>query len=175
MDRIYSSPLFSPHPLYSHHPLSSPPPTLLGERERELKRAIQARFDVVEPPAIFLKIGNEHLGKKVVRTFGKKRKVQGEVVGWLPAAGDDEALWKVSDDMHHAWMSKKIYPYPHPIHTLLLSYPTLIPPFPNNRPTLTFTLSITLTPTLTSPIIQIRHTDGDEEDLTLSYFTLTLT
>ena len=101
----------------------------------------------------------------MVRTFGKKRKVQGEVVGWLPAAGDDEALWKVSDDMHHAWMSKKIYPYPHPIHTLLLSYPTLIPPFPNNRPTLTFTLSITLTPTLTSPIIQIRHTDGDEEDL----------
>ena len=67
----------------------------LGERERELKRAIQARFDVVEPPAIYLKIGNEHLGKKVVRTFGKKRKVRGEVVGWLPAVGDDEALWKV--------------------------------------------------------------------------------
>ena len=88
---ITSHHITSHHITHTHHITSHP----TGERERDLKRAIQARFDVVEPPAVFLKTGNEHLGKKVLRTFGKKRKVQGEVVGWLPAAGDDEALWKV--------------------------------------------------------------------------------
>jgi hypothetical protein len=60
----------------------------------------QARFDVVEPPPVYLTAGNEHLGKRVLRTFkgrgrGAERKVWGDVVGWLPAAGDDEALWRV--------------------------------------------------------------------------------
>jgi hypothetical protein len=43
-----------------------------GEREKELKAAIKARFDITEPPVVFFKSGSEHIGKAVVRTFGKK-------------------------------------------------------------------------------------------------------
>ena len=43
-----------------------------GERERELKAAIRSHFDISEPPVVFLKEGNEYIGKVVLRTFGKK-------------------------------------------------------------------------------------------------------
>jgi hypothetical protein len=43
-----------------------------GERERELKAAVKARFDLSEPPLVYLKTGSEFIGRKVQRTFGKK-------------------------------------------------------------------------------------------------------
>jgi hypothetical protein len=45
-----------------------------GERERALKAAIHARFDldVEEPPALYLTSGSEYIGKRVQRKFGKR-------------------------------------------------------------------------------------------------------
>jgi hypothetical protein len=65
-----------------------------GERESSLKAAIKARFDITEPPPVFFKAGNEFIGKEVVR-YHKRRRVEGLIVGWLPASGDDCALWHI--------------------------------------------------------------------------------
>ena len=43
-----------------------------GERERELKAAIKATFDLQEPPIVYLNSGSEFIGQKVRRKFGKK-------------------------------------------------------------------------------------------------------
>ena len=43
-----------------------------GEREKELKAAIKAHFDISEPPIEFFKTGSEYIGHSILRTFGKK-------------------------------------------------------------------------------------------------------
>lgn len=43
-----------------------------GEREKVLKAAIKARFDIEEPPQVYEKTGSAHIGKKVKRVFGRK-------------------------------------------------------------------------------------------------------
>lgn len=65
-----------------------------GERESSLKAAIKARFDITEPPPVFFKTGNEFIGKEVVR-YHKRRRIDGLIDGWLPASGDDCALWHI--------------------------------------------------------------------------------
>lgn len=84
-----------------------------GEREAELKAVIKARFEVEEPPTVYIQVGSEYIGRKVKRSFGNKvsmhcvvcncyihsllsqRYVYGTVVGWLPQAGEDVALWHI--------------------------------------------------------------------------------
>ena len=65
-----------------------------GIRERELKNIIKAKFNLTEPPIVYLTTGSEYIGRQVKRTFGK-RKVIGTITGWLPPDGDDIALWHV--------------------------------------------------------------------------------
>ena len=43
-----------------------------GERERALKAAIKARFDIEEPEVVYEKTGSEYIGKRVKRVFGKR-------------------------------------------------------------------------------------------------------
>jgi hypothetical protein len=67
-----------------------------GERERELKKALVARFDLKEPPVEYLKTGHDWLNRKVRRVFKKGQPaVIGTIVGWLPEQGEDFALWHV--------------------------------------------------------------------------------
>jgi hypothetical protein len=65
-----------------------------GIRERELKNIIKAKFNLTEPPIVYLTTGSQYIGRQVKRTFGK-RKVIGTITGWLPPDGDDIALWHV--------------------------------------------------------------------------------
>jgi hypothetical protein len=67
-----------------------------GERERDLKKALVARFDLKEPPVEYLKTGHDWLNRKVRRVFKKGQPaVIGTIVGWLPEQGEDFALWHV--------------------------------------------------------------------------------
>lgn len=43
-----------------------------GERERALKAAIKARFDIEEPKQVYDTTGSAYIGKRVKRIFGKK-------------------------------------------------------------------------------------------------------
>lgn len=43
-----------------------------GEREKMLKDAIKARFEMDEPAAVYQTSGSDWIGKKVQRKFGKK-------------------------------------------------------------------------------------------------------
>lgn len=43
-----------------------------GEREKLLKDAIKARFEMEEPAAVYQTTGSEWIGRKVQRKFGKK-------------------------------------------------------------------------------------------------------
>ena len=64
------------------------------ETEKNLKGAIKARYELVEPELVFLTEGSEYIGRQVNRVFGK-RAVIGTIVGYLPEDGDDPALWHV--------------------------------------------------------------------------------
>ena len=64
-----------------------------GIREQALLSAIKTQFDLSEPPIAY-QLDHEWVGRKVKRTFGKK-KVIGKIVGWLPRQGADIALWHV--------------------------------------------------------------------------------
>ena len=44
-----------------------------GERERALKTALKARFDIKEPSQEYLTTGHEYIGKRVVRDFGRNK------------------------------------------------------------------------------------------------------
>jgi hypothetical protein len=67
-----------------------------GERERSLKTALKARFEISEPLQTYQDSGHPYIGRKVVRTFGKsKRRTHGIIVGWLPAEDDDPSIWHV--------------------------------------------------------------------------------
>ena len=46
-----------------------------GERERALKAAIKARFDIEEPKQVYDTTGSVYIGKRVKRVFGKKVRV----------------------------------------------------------------------------------------------------
>ena len=43
-----------------------------GEREKELKAAIKARYEIEAPAVVYQTSGSEFLGRKVKRTFGRK-------------------------------------------------------------------------------------------------------
>lgn len=43
-----------------------------GEREKELKAAIKARFEIEPPAVVYQTSGSEFIGRKVQRTFGRK-------------------------------------------------------------------------------------------------------
>jgi hypothetical protein len=67
-----------------------------GERERELKTSLKARFEISEPLQAYQDSGHPYIGRKVVRTFGKSKKTtHGLIVGWLPAEEDDPPIWHV--------------------------------------------------------------------------------
>ena len=69
------------------------------EEEVALKTALQTRMHCLQQrPHTFLPEGHEWIGRHVRRDFGKgksKRTVVGRVSGWLPAEGEDAALWHV--------------------------------------------------------------------------------
>ena len=44
-----------------------------GERERALKTALKARFDIKEPTQEYLTTGHDYIGRRVVRDFGKNK------------------------------------------------------------------------------------------------------
>jgi hypothetical protein len=43
-----------------------------GEREKELKAAIKARYEIEPPAAVYQSTGSEYIGRKVQRAFGRK-------------------------------------------------------------------------------------------------------
>ena len=43
-----------------------------GERERALRRAIQAHFDLQEPEMTYLRTGSEYIGRRVLRNFSNR-------------------------------------------------------------------------------------------------------
>jgi hypothetical protein len=55
---------------------------------------VKAKFNLTEPPVVYLTTGSQYIGRQVKRTFGKS-KVIGTITGWLPPDGDDIALWHV--------------------------------------------------------------------------------
>jgi hypothetical protein len=64
------------------------------DTEKELKRKLIAAYDLSEPAVEYVSEGHEWIGRKVARTFGRK-KVIGTVVGWAPPTNEDAALWRV--------------------------------------------------------------------------------
>lgn len=68
-----------------------------GERERALKKALTARFELVEP-INWLTAGSAFIGRTVRRKFKGGRIGIGRIIGWVPEEGDDFALWHVKHD-----------------------------------------------------------------------------
>lgn len=67
-----------------------------GERERELKTSLKARFEISEPLQAYQDSGHPYIGRQVLRTFGKSKKTtHGLIVGWLPAEENDPPIWHV--------------------------------------------------------------------------------
>ena len=70
----------------------------LGDKDSGLQAALKARFGLKDRPPTLLDRGHEWLGRLVRREFGRGRNSRitvGTIVGWLPAEGDDRALWHV--------------------------------------------------------------------------------
>eukprot|EP00607_Mallomonas_marina_P007746 CAMPEP_0182416520 /NCGR_PEP_ID=MMETSP1167-20130531/823_1 /TAXON_ID=2988 /ORGANISM="Mallomonas Sp, Strain CCMP3275" /LENGTH=632 /DNA_ID=CAMNT_0024589349 /DNA_START=132 /DNA_END=2030 /DNA_ORIENTATION=- len=91
-----------------------------GERERELKKRILKRVSLDVEPAEsegYLTEGHVFLGRRVLRKFNK-RMVIGIITGWLPAEGEDIALWRVShtdgdeEDLEEHEVEKWLVPLP---------------------------------------------------------------
>lgn len=69
-----------------------------GERENALKSAIKSRFELDEPPIVYLNTGSDYIGRKVRRQFGRKKPIIGTVVGWAPQVKYDPAIWHIVHD-----------------------------------------------------------------------------
>jgi hypothetical protein len=69
-----------------------------GEREYSLKSAIKSRFELDEPPIVYLNTGSDYIGRKVRRQFGRKKPIIGTVTGWAPQVKYDPAIWHIVHD-----------------------------------------------------------------------------
>ena len=70
------------------------------KREKALKSTIKAHYNITPPDLEYHSTGHEWIGREVRRTFniarGQKKTVVGAITGWLPADGDDPAIWHVT-------------------------------------------------------------------------------
>ena len=73
-----------------------------------------------EEASEWLTTGSEYVGRYVKRKFGKKHPIIGVIVGWLPADGEDIALWHVEhvdgdeEDLEEFEVKKYILPVDDP-------------------------------------------------------------